>query len=55
MWLKEEGLRYSRVRGKRLIKREWLDEFLQKHEIGTMKDVNMIVNEVCQDINRIQA
>ena len=55
MWLKEEGLRYSRVRGKRLIKREWLDEFLQKHEIGTAKEVNMIVNEICQDINRIQA
>ena len=33
MWIKEEGLRISRIRGKRLIKRTWLDEFLEVHEV----------------------
>jgi len=32
MWIKDEGLRYVRIRGKRLIKREWLDEFLESRE-----------------------
>ena len=26
-WIKKEGLRYVKVGGKRLIKRQWLDEF----------------------------
>ena len=51
MWLKEEDLRYSRIRGKRLIKREWLDEFLEKHEIGTEKDVDQIVNETLRGMD----
>jgi hypothetical protein len=46
MWIKEEGLRISRVRGKRLIKREWLDEFLEKHESDHGNVVDMVVNEV---------
>ncbi len=54
-WLKEEALRSSKVRGTVLIKTEWLDEFLEKHEIGTEKDVDQIVDEVCHGINGIQA
>lgn len=31
-WIKERGLRYSKIRRKRLVKKEWLDEFLEAHE-----------------------
>ena len=50
MWLKEKGLRYSRVRGKRLIRREWIDNFLEKHEVGNGNEVAGIVNEVLRDL-----
>ena len=52
MWIKEQGLRYSRVRGKRLIKREWLDSFLEEHE--TTKNDNRIdalVDGILEDLN----
>jgi len=49
-WLKDEGLRSSKIRGTTLIKVQWLDAFLEKHEIGTDKDVNLIVDEVCKDL-----
>jgi len=55
MWIKEEGLRISRVRGKRLIKKEWLDEFLKQHEVSKGSEIETIIDEVCRDINRIQA
>jgi excisionase family DNA binding protein len=51
MWIKEEGLRISRVRGKRLIKKEFLDEFLEKHESGNGKKVDQIVDETLKDLN----
>jgi excisionase family DNA binding protein len=52
MWIKEEGLRISRIRGKRLIKRTWLDEFLEVHEETKRNDlVDKIVSEVMEDIN----
>ena len=52
MWIKEEGLRFTRVRGKRLIKREWLDDFLEAHEVtDSGKEVDTIVREVMEGIN----
>lgn len=50
MWIKERGLRYSRVRGKRLVKREWLDEFLEAHEADRGNNVDRIVSDICQDL-----
>ena len=44
----------SRIRGKRLIKKEWLDEFLEQHEVSSRNELEGIVDEVCKDINRIQ-
>jgi excisionase family DNA binding protein len=44
-WIKERGLRYSRVRGKRLVKREWLDEFLEAHEADSAATM---LTELCQ-------
>ncbi len=51
MWIKEEGLRISRVRGKRLIKKENLDEFLERHELNQERLVDNIVSEVCRDLH----
>ena len=45
-WLKEDGLRSSRVRGTILIKREWLDEFIEQHEVGRRNDLESIVDEI---------
>jgi excisionase family DNA binding protein len=50
MWIKEEGLRVTRIRGKRLIKKEWLDEFLERHESGNGKKVDEIVDQVMESI-----
>jgi hypothetical protein len=51
MWLKEEGLRYARIRGKRLIKREWLDTFLESREETNIGDkVDNIVKELERDM-----
>ena len=49
-WIKYEGLRYVKVRGKRLIKREWIDEFLERHEVSNRNELESIVNEVMKDI-----
>lgn len=49
-WLKEDGLRSSRVRGTVLIKLEWLDAFIEQHEIGQGDGVDRIVNEVCRNL-----
>jgi excisionase family DNA binding protein len=51
MWIKEEGLRISQVRRKRLIRKEWLDEFLEKHEVNTGQAVDQIVEETLKDMN----
>ena len=50
-WLKQEGLRHSRVRGKRLIKRQWIDDFLEQHESSSGKRVDQIVDSVMKDLN----
>jgi excisionase family DNA binding protein len=50
MWIKEEGLRYSRVRGKRLVKKEWLDEFLEQHELSNVNEVGNLVDEVMKGL-----
>jgi excisionase family DNA binding protein len=51
MWIKDEGLRYCRVRGKRLIKREWLDEFLESREETNLGEkIEGIVNELAKDL-----
>jgi excisionase family DNA binding protein len=50
MWIKERGLRYSRVRGKRLVKREWLDEFLEAHEADHGNNVDRIVSDICKEM-----
>lgn len=52
MWIKEEGLRVSRIRGKRLIKKEWIDQFLEAHEVKKQEpEIDRIVDEVCQDLS----
>ena len=50
-WIKERGLRYSRIRGKRLVKKEWIDEFLEKHEVGSGREIDRIVSETLKDMN----
>ena len=50
MWIKEEGLRISRVRGKRLIKKESLDEFLEAHEADSGNNVDRIVSDICKEL-----
>ena len=48
-WIREEGLRFVRIRGKRFVKKEWLDEFLESHEASNDNDrVDSIVNEVME-------
>ncbi len=50
-WIKEKGLRVSRIRGKRLIRKEWLDQFLEDHEQASNKDnVSEIVDKVLADL-----
>ena len=49
-WLKDEGLRSSRIRGSILIKVEWLDQFLQQHELNTERLVDNIVSDVCKEL-----
>ena len=50
MWIKDEGLRISRVRGKRLIKREWIDAFLEQYESNHGGEVDRIVADVCKEL-----
>lgn len=50
-WLKENDLRSSRIRGIVLIKREWLDEFIQQHELKPKKLVENIVSELCKGLS----
>ncbi len=51
-WIKENGLRYSRIRGKRLVKKEWLDAFLEGHEAtNNGKEVDQIVCQTLKEMN----
>jgi len=51
-WIREEGLRFVKIRGKRFVKKEWLDEFLEAHEAtNDGKAVDQIVNETLKDMN----
>jgi excisionase family DNA binding protein len=49
-WLKEETLRSSRVRGTVLIKTQWLDEFLERHEVSSRNELEGIVDEVMRGL-----
>jgi excisionase family DNA binding protein len=49
-WLKEEGLRHTRIRGTILIKIEWLDEFLTVLEVNDGSEVDRIVNGVMEGL-----
>jgi excisionase family DNA binding protein len=50
-WIRNEGLRVVRIRGKRFIKKEWLDEFLEAHEVTSNGEkIDQIVDEVWQNI-----
>lgn len=49
-WLKGEGLRSTRVRGSILIKVEWLDKFLEQHELDHGNKVDRIVSDVCKEL-----
>lgn len=52
MWIKDKGLRFVRVRGKRFVKREWLDQFLEDHEQTVDDDqVDRIVDGVLKDFS----
>jgi len=46
--LLKQGLRHSRLRsGTILIKLQWVDEFLEKHEVSDVDEtLNNIVNEI---------
>jgi len=46
-WIAELGLRHSKIRGTVLIKKAWLDEFLESHEEASKLD--QIVDEVMRD------
>ncbi len=49
-WLKK-GLRASKVGGVLLIKREWLDEFIETHLADmTGKDIDKIVDDLIRDL-----
>jgi excisionase family DNA binding protein len=49
-WIREEGLRFVRIRGKRFVKRAWLDRFLETHEAtNNGKEVDGIVDEVVRE------
>ena len=50
-WIRNDGLRVVRIRGKRFIKKTWLDEFLEAHEVtNSGGEMDRIVNEVLKDI-----
>ena len=49
-WLKK-GLRHSRLpSGTVLIKKEWLDEFLERYESDQGEDLDRIVNEILREM-----
>ncbi len=52
-WIKERGLRYIKVGGTVLIKRTWLDEWLEGFEVGQDRgtEVDKMVDEVMESLN----
>jgi excisionase family DNA binding protein len=51
-WIREEGLRFVKIRGKRFVKKDWLDNFLEAHEAtNNGKKVDQIVTETVRDMN----
>jgi excisionase family DNA binding protein len=50
-WIREEGLRFVKIRGKRFVKKEWLDAFLEKYEVRNDCEVDRIVSDVCKELN----
>jgi excisionase family DNA binding protein len=51
-WIRKEGLRYVKIGGKRFVKREWLDEFLESHEATKAgKEVDKIVEETLKEMS----
>jgi excisionase family DNA binding protein len=51
-WLKEDGLRSSKIRGTVLIKKSWIDKFLEAHEAtNNGKEVDHIVCETLKEMN----
>ncbi|MFC1895332.1 helix-turn-helix domain-containing protein [Thermodesulfobacteriota bacterium] len=49
-WLKD-GLRHVRVRGSLLIKSQWIDEFLEGHEVNDTQ-LDQIVEQVVSEMRR---
>jgi excisionase family DNA binding protein len=49
-WLKEDGLRSSRIGGTILIKILWLDEFLSQREVKRNNELETIVDGVMRDL-----
>ena len=47
-WIHERGLRFAKVGGTVLIKKEWLDAFLENHEDKGQAD--RIVDETINDL-----
>jgi len=50
-WLKDEGLRYAKIRGTVLIKSEWLDAFLGQYEANGGRNVDCIVDETLRELS----
>ena len=48
----KEGLRHARFRGSVFIKREWIDEFLEKFEVRSGKEVDRMVEDILKDTLR---
>jgi len=49
-WIKDEGLRTTRIRGSILIKREWVDQFLEDHAVDNEKAVDQVVKSVMSEL-----
>jgi excisionase family DNA binding protein len=49
-WIKEENLRHIKVRGTVLIKKIWIDEFLERHEVSSRNELEGIVDEVMEGL-----
>ena len=49
-WLKNDGLRSSKIRGTTLIKISWLDQFLGEREVGRNNEIETIVDDVMKGL-----
>ena len=52
-WMRS-GLRYSRIKGVVLVKREWLDEFIESYSAdhGWEDQLNFVVDEVMSELGK---